>query len=342
MLRFFRKVRQRLLLERKTGKYFRYAIGEILLVMIGILLALQVNNWNENRKSSEKSKLLLKQVHKELAFNINRANAIVKFYRGRDSLVHKILNKTVTYDDYKNQRWYHHILGAAQDVNVVHEAYENLIDNQDLVAIGQDSIILKLKKLYGTNKDELDTMDELVIKNVFEYLHKLKNEKSWFYDLYTNKKQTDEMIHYFLNDPIYLNRITFYSMTNLTQHMKSTLRFRNNALSVYKEIADYLHIKKDTSIVKDIHSYKHYIGTYVSNNNHFIYKIKQRQNDLILEWKHKTDDATFGEIIFHPDTKTLFTFRNTSFGELTYNNANEVTGFIGSKGKDRTLFKKIK
>ncbi len=50
MIKFFRKIRQNLLLERKTGKYLKYAIGEIVLVVIGILIALQINNWNENRK----------------------------------------------------------------------------------------------------------------------------------------------------------------------------------------------------------------------------------------------------------------------------------------------------
>ena len=45
--------------ENKTGKYIKYAIGEILLVMIGILLALQVNNWNEQRKAEEKELKLL-------------------------------------------------------------------------------------------------------------------------------------------------------------------------------------------------------------------------------------------------------------------------------------------
>jgi hypothetical protein len=50
MIKFFRNIRQNLLMENKTGKYFKYAIGEIVLVMIGILLALQVNDWNENRK----------------------------------------------------------------------------------------------------------------------------------------------------------------------------------------------------------------------------------------------------------------------------------------------------
>ncbi|MCK0178015.1 DUF6090 family protein [Flavobacteriaceae bacterium S0862] len=50
MIKFFRKIGQNLLMENKTGKYFKYAIGEILLVVIGILIALQINNWNENQK----------------------------------------------------------------------------------------------------------------------------------------------------------------------------------------------------------------------------------------------------------------------------------------------------
>ena len=50
MIKFFRKIRQNHLIEGKTVNYLKYAIGEIILVLIGILLALQVNNWNEVRK----------------------------------------------------------------------------------------------------------------------------------------------------------------------------------------------------------------------------------------------------------------------------------------------------
>jgi hypothetical protein len=50
MIKFFRKIRQQLLSQNRLGKYLLYAIGEILLVVIGILIALQINNWNEQRK----------------------------------------------------------------------------------------------------------------------------------------------------------------------------------------------------------------------------------------------------------------------------------------------------
>lgn len=51
MIKFFRRIRQRLLSENKFSKYLFYAFGEIVLVVIGILIALQINNWNENRKN---------------------------------------------------------------------------------------------------------------------------------------------------------------------------------------------------------------------------------------------------------------------------------------------------
>jgi hypothetical protein len=50
MIKFFRKIRQNLLSEGQTGKYLKYAIGEIILVVIGILIALQLNDWNDSQK----------------------------------------------------------------------------------------------------------------------------------------------------------------------------------------------------------------------------------------------------------------------------------------------------
>jgi len=71
MIKFFRNIRQNLLMQNKTSKYFKYAIGEIILVVIGILIALSINNWNENQKIKKEnyflSKRLLDESHKNLA-----------------------------------------------------------------------------------------------------------------------------------------------------------------------------------------------------------------------------------------------------------------------------------
>ena len=59
--------------DKPAGRYLRYAIGEIVLVVVGILIALQINNWNEQRKSEAKIDVLFEKVLNELAVNITEA-----------------------------------------------------------------------------------------------------------------------------------------------------------------------------------------------------------------------------------------------------------------------------
>ena len=70
MIKFFRKIRQRLLAENKFSRYLLYAVGEIFLVVIGILIALQINNWNEGLKERATEQSILKQLHSEYQSNL--------------------------------------------------------------------------------------------------------------------------------------------------------------------------------------------------------------------------------------------------------------------------------
>ena len=69
MLRFFSKIRYQIAAENKAAKYLRYAIGEILLVVVGILIALQVNNWNQGRLAKLEEHSILKNIHSEFLEN---------------------------------------------------------------------------------------------------------------------------------------------------------------------------------------------------------------------------------------------------------------------------------
>ena len=69
MIKFFRKIRQNLLSEGKTINYLKYAFGEIILVMIGILLALRVNNWNQDRINKKSEYKYLEDIKKEIQSN---------------------------------------------------------------------------------------------------------------------------------------------------------------------------------------------------------------------------------------------------------------------------------
>ncbi|MFH6768277.1 DUF6090 family protein [Gaetbulibacter aquiaggeris] len=77
MIKLFRNFRQNLLNEGKTSKYFKYAIGEIVLVVLGILIALQINNWNQNRMNKQNEKLILKELHKEFISNKTQLDTVI-------------------------------------------------------------------------------------------------------------------------------------------------------------------------------------------------------------------------------------------------------------------------
>jgi hypothetical protein len=71
MIKFFRRIRQRLISEGKLKNYTLYAIGEIFLVVVGILIALQINNWSEQNKTHQRQLNYLQQIHTELNHNLN-------------------------------------------------------------------------------------------------------------------------------------------------------------------------------------------------------------------------------------------------------------------------------
>jgi len=95
MIKLFNKMRKQLLEENKTGRYLKYAIGEIVLVMIGILLALQVNNWNQNRQLQKEEAKILRGLHQEFSENIKRFDDIYKLQVARRDGVIKAMTSNI-------------------------------------------------------------------------------------------------------------------------------------------------------------------------------------------------------------------------------------------------------
>ncbi len=102
MIKLFRKIRYDLMEKNKTGKYLKYAIGEIVLVVIGILIALQINNWNEENKNEKAEQNFYKEMFSDLEKDKIKLEGLRVFYKNRivhaGWLLEKVRNPTAPLD----------------------------------------------------------------------------------------------------------------------------------------------------------------------------------------------------------------------------------------------------
>ena len=329
--------------DNRPLKYMRYAIGEIILVVIGILIALQINTWNEQRKDKERTNRLLESVQKELLINIKETDESIAHYRSKDSLIFEVLNKKVTYDDYKSNYSLRIIIYNRNDVDIIEDAFKNLIGFDSELPKELDSIVLKLKGVYGSEKEGILNYNKRVEDMVTSNLKEIETNKKWFSDMSFFNNITDDMIEYQLNDSIYRNRVANYSMLGIRNHFNDIINYRKKALNLYEEISDYLDLKKDSSIVKNINDYKHYIGRYQADSIYNANVISEN-NVLKLNLEVKYDTIILVPFTLYPDSKTYFISNNGDdnyFGQLFFDEDNEVSKLSISKGSLRVEFKKI-
>ena len=159
MLKFFRGIRQKLLSENKFSKYLLYAIGEILLVVIGILIALNINNKNELKQQRAKELHYLKNIKTDLVLNIaqldtyitSRETAIIS---AKEVIAH-YEGKPIT--DLKEFSRHTVNIYTWRKFSQINNTFQELINSGNLALISNDSIkntLLNMESLYNVMKDE--------------------------------------------------------------------------------------------------------------------------------------------------------------------------------------------
>jgi hypothetical protein len=179
MIKFFREIRQNLIMENKTGKYFKYAIGEIILVVIGILIALSINNWNEDKKTNAKIKNVLVALHSDLVQDTllitNGMPYVIEQFELNESLRARVAKPNATLDTLIkitrhefNPNWSNQILYNTN-------AYTSL-NQTGLIENLSDSLKVNIKNFYN-NKFYLNNKVEKITNDY-------RNKVSSFVDTY--------------------------------------------------------------------------------------------------------------------------------------------------------------
>lgn len=223
MLKFFGKIRQKLLAENRFGRYLSYAIGEIILVVIGILIAVQLNNLNQKRISDAQIEKLLDKVEEDLIHNVKLTNEIINYYHIHDSLSRIVIGGKLTMDDYYSNRSLGNLILQFQIMNIITENIDKLLELEESVPSRYAQVIIAAKELRRTSSYDENTW--IAVRDQrYKNIEFLASNFLWFAK--TDSASTVERYHYFTNDPYYIKRVADYWFK--TSHMALTTHYHRS------------------------------------------------------------------------------------------------------------------
>jgi len=216
MIKFFRNTRKQLFTENKFTKYLFYAIGEIILVVIGILIALQFNNWNIDRIERQEEKKLYRNIQRQIEDDrkeLTHFKAINNYF----SATYKHANKIIRAQDFtKSDSLALIAMGLSQysDFNSSGNIYETLVNSGNLKLLKNDEITSSIQQLETTyiNVNKLETIHWDIIMNELTPLLKSTVNYDAFKAVKPKKLYEVEMQNFFV-ESIYLTsaKDTVYS-----------------------------------------------------------------------------------------------------------------------------------
>ena len=236
MIKFFRRIRYDLMEKNKTGKYFKYAIGEIVLVVIGILIALSLNNWNEKRIQNANFDKLIDALENEIIENIDEANYEIEGAREILMNASKILNNEMSRKEILENQNLRDLIGLNRlDINS--DDVSSLVKRQEDFPENYKALIphLKnyLKKEERYNKQDLEYGPH--ITGYFDFIIKTQPWYATSYAQVLDSVALNKQVDFYLENLVYKNYLRSYT-DGYRYSLREMIGVRSACLVILAEI----------------------------------------------------------------------------------------------------------
>ncbi len=232
MIKFFRHIRQRLVAKNKFSKYLLYAIGEIILVVIGILIALQINNWNEEKSEKRIEREYMVNMLEDLKDDVNIYNSFQKrngeIYKLVDSIVYGLKSEDRKSHVSQLAYWTRMVTIKWKIISPVERTYEQMKSSGHLRLI-RDKKISEGVSNYYNSLNEFDGYKEASMLWAADYvdtLGKIFDAELLLKILRERKMQDAKSSDMLTEDPVILNQLM------------NSLQYFNGALNLGESVSE--------------------------------------------------------------------------------------------------------
>ncbi|GAB5408557.1 MAG: hypothetical protein BalsKO_09220 [Balneolaceae bacterium] len=205
-MNFLRKLRRNSTSTTNSLSYLAYGIGEIILVVIGILIAVSLNNWNEAKKSKKELLNIYSIVKADLENDLADIDRVMEFHETTAHLYRKVLTDSLTREDYSKYPRAPFLILGYPEVSFDKRGLNLLSEfrtNSDHV---QDSLASRIVDFYTERLLEIKVDDDFRAKDFEDNYFHWKNTYPWWYS-FISRTNIDGFLEYALNDVDYKNRV---------------------------------------------------------------------------------------------------------------------------------------
>ena len=237
MIKLFRIIRQQLLQEGKSLEYLKYAIGEIVLVVIGILIALQINNWNEEKKTKTEMIGIYQSIVDELETDIQTLDNILPDFVWKNNTIKRIINSNPTQEEWTSNDSLFLCFVSTYDFEIAQNRMQQLKSkagyNQETKGLNTKIVDFYNKKLIDLNV-KLDEHTISFNRNVSYW----EENTEWFGYAYGNR-DLSKLGAYAQDNPIFRNQLIWYGI--VLRRLESALRkYQTEAMELKAVINNHL------------------------------------------------------------------------------------------------------
>ncbi|UGU18309.1 DUF6090 family protein [Sinomicrobium kalidii] len=234
----FRKLKQKLLKKNKIKSYLSYAIGEIVLIVIGILVAVSINNRNTKKQQEKVINGIFAIIIADLKQDTTATNKILNFYTEREPVFLKIAENIFTKDEISACELCPYLITERRLLRINKRGFHQLNEYKDLTLNHKDSLIFDIVAFYNSLINRIEPINDEISKDIFENLVFWRDTYPWFASLTQGKLKKEDM-GYFASQE-YRNKVAYHYTLIYKNHLPAIRTFRRESEILLKKLNDRL------------------------------------------------------------------------------------------------------
>jgi len=233
-----KNMKQKLLKQNNIGRYVSYAIGEIVLIVIGILVAVSIDNWNEERRQKKVVDGIFAVLINDIKEDTAEVNQILDFYNKKKGTFLKIAYDTLTKNEIAECDLCPTLISSRELFSINKRGIYQLNEYNNYILSNQDSLVFDIVNFYNTLTDDVENFNELINDDVVGNLVHWRDNYPWFASSLQGRLKKEDWSYFGSQD--YRNRVAFHYVLIYENYFYFLQTFQKNSKTMLKELNDRL------------------------------------------------------------------------------------------------------